>query len=77
MHGNLYLAFRCIVLYAYLIQYRLHQSFWYLKNTDMTITEIAQVVGFSGSSYYAESFRKWCGKSPSEYRKPDREGIMI
>ena len=53
----------------YLNQYRLHQSFWYLKNTDMTITEIAQTVGFSGSSYYAEIFRKWCDKSPSEYRK--------
>ncbi len=57
---------------AYLIQYRLHQSTWYLKNTDMTITEIAQAVGFSGSSYYAEVFRKWCNNSPSEYRKAKR-----
>ncbi len=54
---------------AYLIQYRLHRSLWYLENTDMTITEVAQTVGFSGSSYYAERFRKWCNKSPSEYRK--------
>lgn len=54
---------------TYLIQYRLHQSTWYLKNTDMTITEIAQTVGFSGSSYYAEVFRKCYDKSPSEYRK--------
>ena len=54
---------------AYLNQYRLHQSTWYLKNTDMTITEIAQIVGFSCSSYYAEVFRKWCNKSPSDYRK--------
>lgn len=54
---------------AYFIQYRLHQSIWYLKNTDMSITEIAQAVGFSGSSYYAEVFRKWYHLSPSEYRK--------
>ncbi len=54
---------------TYLTQYRLHQSMWYLKNTDMTITEIAQTVGFSGSSYYAEAFRKWYKKSPTEYRK--------
>ncbi len=54
---------------TYLIRYRLHQSFWYLKNTDMTIIEVAQTVGFSGSSYYAEIFRKWYNKSPSEYRK--------
>lgn len=54
---------------AYLIQYRLHQSTWYLQNTNMTITEIAQAVGFSGSSYYAEVFRKCYKHSPSEYRK--------
>lgn len=54
---------------AYLIQYRLHQSMWYLKYTDMSITEISQAVGFSGSSYYAEAFRKWYQLSPSEYRK--------
>lgn len=54
---------------AYLIQYRLGKSTELLKNTDMTITEIAHAAGFSGSSYYAEAFRKWSGESPSEYRK--------
>lgn len=53
----------------YLTQYRLDKSTVLLKNTDMTITEIAHAVGFSGSSYYAEAFRKWSGKSPSEYRR--------
>ena len=57
---------------TYLIRYRLHQSTWYLKNTDTTITEIAQTVGFSGSSYYAEVFGKWYDKSPSEYRKEEK-----
>lgn len=57
---------------AYLIQCRLHHSTWYLKNTDMTITETAQTVGFSGSSYYAEAFKKHYGKSPSEYRKSNQ-----
>lgn len=56
---------------TYLIQYRLHQSTWHLKNTDVTIAEIAQSVGFSGSSYYAEAFRKRYGISPSEYRKKE------
>ena len=60
---------------TYLIRYRLHQSTWYLKNTDMTITEIAQIVGFSGSSYYAEAFRKWFDKSLSEYRKKERKSL--
>lgn len=53
----------------YLTQYRLDKSMELLKKTDMTVTEIAEAVGFGGSSYYAEVFRKWCEKSPSEYRK--------
>ncbi len=52
----------------YLTQYRLDKSTFLLKTTDMTVTEIANAVGFNGSSYYAEAFRKWYGKSPSEYR---------
>lgn len=55
----------------YLTQYRLDKSTKLLKNTDMTVTEIAHTVGFNGSSYYAEAFHKWYGISPSEYRKND------
>lgn len=53
----------------YLTQYRLDKGTVLLKNTDMTITEIANAIGFNGSSYYAETFRKWYGKSPSEYKR--------
>ena len=52
----------------YLTHYRLDKSTFLLKSTDMTVTEVAATVGFNGSSYYAEAFRKWCGKSPTEYR---------
>lgn len=54
---------------AYLTNYRLDKSTALLKNSDMTVTAIAQAVGFGGGSYYAEAFRKWSKKSPSEYRK--------
>ena len=53
----------------YLTQYRLDQSTVLLKNTDLTVTEIATAAGFGGSSYYAETFRAWIGKSPTQYRK--------
>lgn len=52
----------------YLTRYRLDKSTVLLSNTDRTVTEIATAVGFNGSSYYAEAFRKWYGKSPTEYR---------
>ncbi len=53
----------------YLMRYRLDKSTELLKSSDMPITKIAFAVGFGGSSYYAEAFRRWYGKSPTEYRK--------
>lgn len=55
----------------YLTKYRLDKSTSLLKSTNMTVIEIANAVGFNGSSYYAEVFRRWYGKSPSEYRTSD------
>lgn len=53
---------------AYLIEYRLRNGVELLSTTDMTITEICYEVGFSGPSYFSESFRKAFGCSPLEYR---------
>lgn len=53
----------------YLIGYRLNRSLPLLLSSDASITEVALEVGFSSSSYYAETFRKWMGRSPRQYRK--------
>lgn len=53
---------------TYLNQYRLNKSLELLQNGDMSITEIALSVGFCGASYYAEIFRKYFGRSPTEHR---------
>ncbi len=60
----------------YLTQYRLDKSTKLLKNTDMTVTEIAHAVGFGGSSYYAEAFRKWYKKSPTEYKNELKNRLL-
>ena len=52
----------------YLLSYRIEQSIPDLLNQELSITEIALRVGFSGSSYYAEVFRKMKGVSPREFR---------
>ncbi len=52
----------------YLINYRLQISAELLKNTDMPITEIALICGFSGSSYFSETFKKQYGTTPSIHR---------
>lgn len=54
---------------SYLTQYRLEKSLNLLQNSNLTITEISMKCGFSGSSYFTETFRKKLGCTPSEYRK--------
>ncbi len=53
----------------YLIGYRLKQAIKLLKAGELTVTEIAFEVGFGGVSYFAETFRKNYGSSPSEYKQ--------
>ncbi len=53
----------------YLISYRLKNATNLLQKSDLTITEIAFNVGFSGASYFSETFKKIYGCSPSEYKE--------
>jgi signal transduction histidine kinase/DNA-binding response OmpR family regulator len=47
--------------------YRLKKAARLLKSRSGNISEIAYEVGFSNPSYFAESFKKLFGHSPSEY----------
>lgn len=53
----------------FLKDYRIQKSIRLLQETDMTVTEICYETGFAGASYFAETFKKYMGKSPLEYRK--------
>ncbi|MDR3119228.1 MAG: response regulator [Mediterranea sp.] len=46
---------------------RLNKSVELLKNTDMSISEVAYAVGFKDSGYYTKCFRKKYNQTPSEY----------
>jgi len=46
---------------------RLTKSIELLKNTDMTVSEVAFAVGFKESGYYGKCFRKKYGQTPTEY----------
>ena len=54
---------------AYLIEYRLQKSVELLRDPEKNITEIAYEVGFNGTSYYIETFRKAFNTTPQKYRK--------
>lgn len=57
----------------YLTQRRIAVSRELLVSTDMTVAAIASQCGFSSQSYYAQSFRRFCGESPAQYRKKQKE----
>lgn len=56
-------------LFEYLLKFRIEKSIELLKNTDLTITEIAYETGFTSQSYYDQRFRKIKGISPLKYKR--------
>ena len=41
----------------------------FLRNSDMTVTNIAWYLGFQDPSNFSRAFRGWYGESPQDYRK--------
>ncbi|MFC0270750.1 AraC family transcriptional regulator [Metabacillus herbersteinensis] len=47
---------------------RLQRAVWLLRNTDYTIEQIAEELGFNTPNYFSGTFKKYVGISPREYR---------
>lgn len=58
----------------YLLERRILHSKDLLKNSDFTITQIARLGGFSSSNYFTQSFKKYTGLTPKNYRRKHRLG---
>ncbi len=56
----------------YLISRRIEESRYLLQETDMSLSQISQILGFSSASYFSQSFRRATGTSPMSYRKESR-----
>ena len=57
-----------ITPYHYLLERKAGVAKQLLKNTAMSITEIAHRLGFSNCHYFSAFFSKRAGMSPREYR---------
>ncbi|QCT01133.1 transcriptional regulator, AraC family [Paenibacillus algicola] len=57
----------------YLNKVRLSHAREYLKHSDLSIAEIGEKTGYTNSSTFTTTFKKYCGVSPSEYRKKAAE----
>ena len=52
-----------------MIQKRLEEAKLLLSTTNLQISEIAYIVGFTSQSYFAQAFKKVTLTSPLQYRK--------
>ncbi len=41
----------------------------YLRRSDYSVGEVAYLLGFAEVSSFNRAFRRWTGKSPSEFRQ--------
>lgn len=57
----------------YLMNYRLHMAQLWLKETDMTIKDIAEKLQYRNSQNFIRFFKKKCGMTPGDYRKENRQ----
>ncbi|MEG2770334.1 MAG: AraC family transcriptional regulator, partial [Oscillospiraceae bacterium] len=53
----------------YLLEKRINESKFLLDSTSYSLSQISQIVGFSSSSYFSQSFKRAMGISPMEFRK--------
>lgn len=53
----------------YIRHARLEEARDYIRNTDMSISEIVYTIGFSSRSYFSKIFKRKYGISPSEFQQ--------
>jgi len=53
----------------YLIRLRIQRAMALLRNSTLSVTEIAFEVGFKDSNYFTRQFRRVLGQSPRSFRQ--------
>jgi len=53
----------------YLIEYRIKIAKGLLKDTNLTVKEVAEKTGFIDQFYFSKCFKNYCGITPSQYKE--------
>lgn len=53
---------------ALLEDVRREQALTYLRDRNRSVSEVAELLGFSELSAFSRAFKRWMGKSPAEFR---------
>ena len=48
---------------------RAHAAIKYVRDTDLTVEDIAYALGFSDAAAFRHAFRRWTKSAPNEYRR--------
>lgn len=56
----------------YLKEIRLKEAKKMLIETDISISDISQLIGFSSTNYFGDTFKKNIGLSPTQYREKNK-----
>lgn len=62
---------------SHLISFRMEKAKDLLRNTNMTVSEIALSSGFNSHAYFSSAFQKEFNISPSEYKKVARQSRVV
>lgn len=60
---------------AYFTHLKLAEAKKMLKNSSLSVAEIATVLAFDSSNYFSKAFKKETGMTPSDYRKKKKSSL--
>ena len=52
----------------YVTKIRIERACRLIRETDISITEVAEQTGFSSSRYFSTAFKQYMGVTPSQYK---------
>lgn len=52
----------------YISRQKLNSAKEFLVTTNLSVTDIAEKLGFRSASHFSRQFRRWTGQSPTEYK---------
>ena len=63
--------------HAYISQCRLETAARLLRDTDLPVWKISEMLGFSSIQVFSRAFHRWCGQRPTTYRKENRPSSAV
>lgn len=58
---------------SHLRQRRISEAQRLLRQTSLSIKEVAALVGYGDASQFGRHFKKWCGQAPATFRRPQHK----